>query len=128
MTLVIDSRSQYLSLTAQRSPDDFILPKWRRWITSRLSQEQLQHAQQIAARDLRGLAHEIKNRFGVFTYARGAATVPSALPDPVALMGIYQNIIEQATGQRNLVVIVCWGRSTRECITVESMLKSRSAW
>ena len=37
----------------------------------RLSQEQLQHAQQVAARDLvRGLAHEIKNPLGGL---RGAA-------------------------------------------------------
>jgi two-component system nitrogen regulation sensor histidine kinase GlnL len=37
----------------------------------RLSQEQLQHAQQIAARDLvRGLAHEIKNPLGGYAARR----------------------------------------------------------
>ena len=41
----------------------------------RLSQEQLQHAQQVAARDLvRGLAHEIKNPLGGL---RGAAQLLS---------------------------------------------------
>ncbi|EHC39911.1 Nitrogen regulation protein NR2 [Salmonella enterica subsp. enterica serovar Adelaide str. A4-669] len=63
VTLVIDSRSHILSLTAQRLPDDFILLEMAPMDNQRrLSQEQLQHAQQIAARDLvRGLAHEIKN-------------------------------------------------------------------
>lgn len=64
VTLVIDSRSHILSLTAQRLPDDFILLEMAPMDNQRrLSQEQLQHAQQIAARDLvRGLAHEIKIR------------------------------------------------------------------
>ena len=67
----------------------------------RLSQEQLQHAQQIAARDLvRGLAHEIKNPLGGL---RGAAQLLSkALPDP-ALKEYTQVIIEQADRLRNLV-------------------------
>ena len=67
----------------------------------RLSQEQLQHAQQVAARDLvRGLAHEIKNPLGGL---RGAAQLLSkALPDP-ALMEYTQVIIEQADRLRNLV-------------------------
>ncbi len=72
VTLVIDSRSHILSLTAQRLPDDFILLEMAPMDNQRrLSQEQLQHAQQIAARDLvRGLAHEIKNPLGGL---RGAA-------------------------------------------------------
>ncbi len=63
VTLVIDSRSHILSLTAQRLPDDFILLEMAPMDNQRrLSQEQLQHAQQIAARDLvRGLAHEISS-------------------------------------------------------------------
>ena len=67
----------------------------------RLSQEQLQHAQQIAARDLvRGLAHEIKNPLGGL---RGAAQLLSkALPDP-ALTEYTTVIIEQADRLRNLV-------------------------
>lgn len=75
VTLVIDSRSHILSLTAQRLPDDFILLEMAPMDNQRrLSQEQLQHAQQIAARDLvRGLAHEIKNPLGGL---RGAAHRP----------------------------------------------------
>jgi two-component system nitrogen regulation sensor histidine kinase GlnL len=67
----------------------------------RLSQEQLQHAQQIAARDLvRGLAHEIKNPLGGL---RGAAQLlTKALPDP-ALAEYTNVIIEQADRLRNLV-------------------------
>ncbi|EHC79842.1 Nitrogen regulation protein NR2 [Salmonella enterica subsp. enterica serovar Senftenberg str. A4-543] len=77
VTLVIDSRSHILSLTAQRLPDDFILLEMAPMDNQRrLSQEQLQHAQQIAARDLvRGLAHEIKNPLGGL---RGASKIRSA--------------------------------------------------
>ncbi len=61
VTLVIDGRSHILS-TAQRLPEGLILLEMAPMDNQRrLSQEQLQHAQQIAARDLvRGLAHEIK--------------------------------------------------------------------
>ncbi len=64
VTLVIDGRSHILSLTAQRLPEGFILLEMAPMDNQRrLSQEQLQHAQQVAARDLvRGLAHEIKTR------------------------------------------------------------------
>lgn len=98
VTLVIDSRSHILSLTAQRLPDDFILLEMAPMDNQRrLSQEQLQHAQQIAAR---GLAHEIKNPLGGL---RGAAQLLSkALPDP-ALMEYTKVIIEQADRLRNLV-------------------------
>ncbi len=102
VTLVIDSRSHILSLTAQRLPDDFILLEMAPMDNQRrLSQEQLQHAQQIAARDLvRGLAHEIKNPLGGL---RGAAQLLSkALPDP-ALTEYTKVIIEQADRLRNLV-------------------------
>ena len=72
MTLVIDGRSHILSVTAQRMPDGMILLEMAPMDNQRrLSQEQLQHAQQVAARDLvRGLAHEIKNPLGGL---RGAA-------------------------------------------------------
>ena len=95
VTLVIDGRSHILSLTAQRLPEGMIL------LERRLSQEQLQHAQQIAARDLvRGLAHEIKNPLGGL---RGAAQLlTKALPDP-ALAEYTNVIIEQADRLRNLV-------------------------
>ena len=102
VTLVIDSRSHILSLTAQRLPEGYILLEMAPMDNQRrLSQEQLQHAQQIAARDLvRGLAHEIKNPLGGL---RGAAQLLSkALPDP-ALMEYTKVIIEQADRLRNLV-------------------------
>ncbi|WP_411907145.1 nitrogen regulation protein NR(II), partial [Salmonella enterica] len=102
VTLVIDIRSHILSLTAQRLPDDFILLEMAPMDNPRrLSQEQLQHAQQIAARDrVRGLAHEIKNPLGGL---RGAAQLLSkALPDP-ALTEYNKVIIEQADRLRNLV-------------------------
>nr|VUD29410.1 nitrogen regulation protein NR(II) [Raoultella sp. NCTC 9187] len=92
----------YLSLTAQRLPEGQILLEMAPMDNQRrLSQEQLQHAQQIAARDLvRGLAHEIKNPLGGL---RGAAQLLSkALPDP-ALMEYTNVIIEQADRLRNLV-------------------------
>lgn len=102
VTLVIDGRSHILSLTAQRLPEGLILLEMAPMDNQRrLSQEQLQHAQQIAARDLvRGLAHEIKNPLGGL---RGAAQLlTKALPDP-ALAEYTNVIIEQADRLRNLV-------------------------
>lgn len=102
VTLVIDGRSHILSLTVQKLPDGLILLEMAPMDNQRrLSQEQLQHAQQIAARDLvRGLAHEIKNPLGGL---RGAAQLLGrALPDPT--LAEYTNvIIEQADRLRNLV-------------------------
>ncbi|PIJ42354.1 nitrogen regulation protein NR(II) [Tatumella sp. OPLPL6] len=102
VTLVVDGRAHTLALTAQPLPDQQILLEMAPMDNQRrLSQEQLQHAQQIAARDLvRGLAHEIKNPLGGL---RGAAQLLSkALPDPV--LKEYTNvIIEQADRLRNLV-------------------------
>ncbi|MGC6389439.1 nitrogen regulation protein NR(II) [Ewingella sp. S1.OA.A_B6] len=102
VTLVVDGRAHVLSLTAQAQPDGFILVELAPMDNQRrLSQEQLQHAQQVAARDLiRGLAHEIKNPLGGL---RGAAQLLSrALPDP-ALLEYTKVIIEQADRLRNLV-------------------------
>ncbi len=102
VTLVIDGRSHILSLTAQRLPEGLILLEMAPMDNQRrLSQEQLQHAQQVAARDLvRGLAHEIKNPLGGL---RGAAQLlTKALPDP-ALTEYTNVIIEQADRLRNLV-------------------------
>ncbi|XMR34557.1 nitrogen regulation protein NR(II) [Escherichia coli] len=102
VTLVIDGRSHILSVTAQRMPDGMILLEMAPMDNQRrLSQEQLQHAQQVAARDLvRGLAHEIKNPLGGL---RGAAQLLSkALPDP-SLLEYTKVIIEQADRLRNLV-------------------------
>ncbi|BDH47743.1 two-component system sensor histidine kinase NtrB [Salmonella enterica subsp. enterica serovar Choleraesuis] len=102
VTLVIDGRSHILSLTAQRMADGQILLELSPLDNQRrLSQEQLQQAQQVAARDLvRGLAHEIKNPLGGL---RGAAQLLSkALPDP-SLLEYTKIIIEQADRLRNLV-------------------------
>ncbi len=102
VTLVVDGRAHILSLTAQSLAEGFILLELAPMDNQRrLSQEQLQHAQQVAARDLvRGLAHEIKNPLGGL---RGAAQLlAKALPDP-ALLEYTQVIIEQADRLRNLV-------------------------
>ncbi|NMP29392.1 nitrogen regulation protein NR(II) [Rahnella sp. SAP-1] len=102
VTLVVDGRAHIMSLTAQALPEGYILIELAPMDNQRrLSQEQLQHAQQVAARDLiRGLAHEIKNPLGGL---RGAAQLLSkALPDP-ALLEYTKVIIEQADRLRNLV-------------------------
>jgi len=102
VTLVVDSRSHIMSLTAQRLPDGLILLEMSPMDNQRrLSQEQLQHAQQVAARDLvRGLAHEIKNPLGGL---RGAAQLLArAFPTP-GLTEYTNVIIEQADRLRNLV-------------------------
>ncbi len=102
VTLVVDSRAHILSITAQRLPDNLILLEMVTMDSQRrLSQEQIQHAQQIAARDLvRGLAHEIKNPLGGI---RGAAQLlAKALPDK-ALQDYTDVIIEQADRLRSLV-------------------------
>lgn len=102
VTLVVDGRAHILSLTAQELPEGHILIELAPMDNQRsLSQEQLQHAQQSAARDLvRSLAHEIKNPLGGL---RGAAQLlAKALPDP-ALTEYTKVIIEQADRLRNLV-------------------------
>ncbi|SFN58193.1 two-component system, NtrC family, nitrogen regulation sensor histidine kinase GlnL [Izhakiella capsodis] len=102
VTLVVDSRAHIMSLTAQRLPDGLILLEMAPMDNQRrLSQEQLQKAQLVAARDLvRGLAHEIKNPLGGL---RGAAQLlAKALPDRT-LTEYTQVIIEQADRLRNLV-------------------------
>ena len=102
VTIVVDGRAHIMSLTAQTFPDQKILLEMAPMDNQRrLSQEQIQHAQQVAARDLvRGLAHEIKNPLGGL---RGAAQLLSrALPDP-SLNEYTKVIIEQADRLRNLV-------------------------
>lgn len=102
VTLEVDGREHILSLTAQRLPEETILMELAPMDNQRrLSQEQLQYAQQVAARDLvRDLAHEIKNPLGGL---RGAAQLlAKALPDP-ALTEYTKVIIEQADRLRNLV-------------------------
>lgn len=102
VTLVVNNRMHALSLSAQPVSGDFILLELTPLDSHRrITQEQLQQAQQAAARDLvRGLAHEIKNPLGGL---RGAAQLLSrALPDP-ALQEYTQVIIEQADRLRALV-------------------------
>lgn len=102
VTLVVDSRAHIMAVTAQRLPDNLILLEMVTMDSQRrLSQEQIQQAQQIAARDLvRGLAHEIKNPLGGI---RGAAQLlAKALPDK-ALHDYTDVIIEQADRLRSLV-------------------------
>ncbi|AKH90477.1 nitrogen regulation protein NR(II) [Edwardsiella tarda] len=100
--LVVDSQPHVMTLTAQPLHEGLMMLELATLDSQRrLSQEQLQHAQQVAARDLvRGLAHEIKNPLGGL---RGAAQLLArALPDP-ALTEYTQVIIEQADRLRNLV-------------------------
>ncbi|MBK5074796.1 nitrogen regulation protein NR(II) [Budviciaceae bacterium CWB-B4] len=102
VTMVVDSHLHVLTLSAQLLADEHILMELSALDNHRrLSQEQLQHSQQIAARELvRGLAHEIKNPLGGL---RGAAQLlAKALPDP-GLVEYTKVIIEQADRLRNLV-------------------------
>ncbi|WP_237385797.1 nitrogen regulation protein NR(II) [Xenorhabdus sp. Sc-CR9] len=100
--LVINNHSHVMSLSAQPISEQFILLELAPMDSQRrLSQEQIQQAQQAAARELvRGLAHEIKNPLGGL---RGAAQLlAKALPEPY-LREYTQVIIEQADRLRVLV-------------------------
>ncbi|OTA16208.1 two-componenent sensor PilS [Xenorhabdus beddingii] len=100
--LVINNHPHVMSLSAQPISEQFILLELAPMDSQRrLSQEQIQQAQQAAARELvRGLAHEIKNPLGGL---RGAAQLlAKALPDP-SLREYTQVIIEQADRLRSLV-------------------------
>lgn len=102
VNLVINDQLYVLSLTAQLLLTGEILIEMTPLNNhKRLTQEQLQQAQQLAARELiRGLAHEIKNPLGGL---RGAAQLLSKeLPDN-QLQDYTQIIIEQADRLRNLV-------------------------
>ncbi len=126
VTLVIDGRSHILSVTAQRMPDGMILLEMAPMDNQRrLSQEQLQHAQQVAARDLvRGLAHEIKNPLGGL---RGAAQLLSkALPDP-SLLEYTKGLSNRRTGCE-IWSTVCWGRSCPVRALPKVFTKWLNAW
>ncbi|MHC5567894.1 nitrogen regulation protein NR(II) [Proteus mirabilis] len=100
--LVINNQSHTMSLSAQPISEQHILLELAPMDSQRrLSQEQIQQAQQMAARELvRGLAHEIKNPLGGL---RGAAQLlAKSLPDP-ALTEYTQVIIKQADRLRALV-------------------------
>ncbi len=75
MTLVIDGRSHILSVTAQRMPDGVILLEMAPMDNQRrLSQEQLQHAQQVAARHLVAAWHmRLKIRLAVYVARRSCS-------------------------------------------------------
>ena len=102
VNLVINDELHILSLTAQLLPNGQILLEMAPLNNhKRLSQEQLQQAQQSAARDLiRGLAHEIKNPLGGL---RGAAQLLSRQLPKNELQDYTKIIIEQADRLRNLV-------------------------
>lgn len=102
VNLVIHEQLYVLSLTAQQFDKHFILIEMTPLNNhKRLSQEQLQHAQQTAARDLvRGLAHEIKNPLGGL---RGAAQLLARELPQNELQEYTTLIIEQADRLRNLV-------------------------
>lgn len=102
VTLVVDGRAHILSLTAQALPEGYILVELAPMDNQRrLSQEQLQHAQQVAARDLvRGLAHEIKNPLGGL---RGAAQLLEREIDDDGIREYTTVIIREADRLQNLV-------------------------
>lgn len=100
--LIIHNQRYIFSVTAQRLSEERILIEMMPLDNQKkLSQEQLQQAQQLAARELvRGLAHEIKNPLGGL---RGAAQLlGKALTDP-ALQEYTEMIMAQADRLRNLV-------------------------
>ncbi|OCG01507.1 nitrogen regulation protein NR(II) [Gilliamella sp. wkB112] len=100
--LVVNNELNILSLTAQSLENGRILIEMAPLNNhKRLSQEQLQQAQQSAARELvRGLAHEIKNPLGGL---RGAAQLLSRELPNNELQDYTKIIIEQADRLRNLV-------------------------
>lgn len=105
VTLVVENEPRSVEVTVLALYDQqeqFALMELRKIDQQkRISQEQQQHAQQLAARDLvRGLAHEIKNPLGGL---RGAAQLlEKALPDE-QLKEYTGIIIAQADRLRNLV-------------------------
>ena len=102
VNLVVNNELHILSLTAQLLTNGHVLIEMAPLNNhKRLSQEQLQQAQQSAARELvRGLAHEIKNPLGGL---RGAAQLLSRELPKNELQDYTQIIIEQADRLRNLV-------------------------
>ncbi|WP_392558672.1 nitrogen regulation protein NR(II) [Orbus mooreae] len=102
VNIVIHDQLYVLSLTAQQFNRDSILIEMTPLNNhKRLSQEQIQQAQQVAARDLvRGLAHEIKNPLGGL---RGAAQLLARELPQNELQDYTKLIIEQADRLRNLV-------------------------
>lgn len=102
VNLVINGQLYVFALTAQTVNNGNILIEMAPLNNQkRLSQEQLQQAQQAAARELiRGLAHEIKNPLGGL---RGAAQLLSRELPQNELQEYTKIIIAQADRLRNLV-------------------------
>jgi PAS/PAC sensor signal transduction histidine kinase (EC 2.7.13.3) len=126
VTLVIDGRSHILSLTAQRLPEGLILLEMAPMDNQRrLSQEQLQHAQQIAARDLvRGLAHEIKNPLGGL---RGAAQLLTKALPTLRWQSTPTLLLSRPTACV-IWLTVFLGRSSRACTSLKAFIKWRNGW
>ena len=105
VTLVVEGEPRLVELSATPMADHeqrLLVVELRKIDQQKkISQEQQQHAQQLAAKELvRGLAHEIKNPLGGL---RGAAQLlQKELPDP-ALREYTGIIIEQADRLRVLV-------------------------
>lgn len=105
VTLVVEGEPRLVELSATPMLDQglrrLVLELRKIDQQKKISQEQQQHAQQLAAKELvRGLAHEIKNPLGGL---RGAAQLlQRELPDP-ALREYTGIIIEQADRLRVLV-------------------------
>ncbi|RKS85916.1 PAS/PAC sensor signal transduction histidine kinase [Orbus hercynius] len=102
VNIVVNTQLYVLSLTAQQFNHHSIIIEMTPLNNhKKLSQEQLQQAQQTAARELvRGLAHEIKNPLGGL---RGAAQLLSKELPQNELQDYTRLIIEQADRLRNLV-------------------------
>lgn len=102
VNLVINGQLYVFALTAQTvSHGNILIEMTPLNNQKRLSQEQLQQAQQAAARELiRGLAHEIKNPLGGL---RGAAQLLSRELPQNELQEYTKIIIAQADRLRNLV-------------------------
>lgn len=102
VNVVINTQYHSLSITAQPLNAEHILLELIPLNThKRLSHEQLQNAQQHAAKELiRRLAHEIKNPLGGL---RGAAQLLAKELKSSPLVEYTQLIIEQADRLRNLV-------------------------
>ncbi|XKM13621.1 nitrogen regulation protein NR(II) [Orbaceae bacterium ac157xtp] len=102
VNIVVHGQLYVMSVTAHPFNQDQILVEMTPLNNhKRLSQEQLQQAQQSAARELvRGLAHEIKNPLGGL---RGAAQLLAKELPQNELQEYTTLIIEQADRLRNLV-------------------------
>ncbi|SLU21124.1 nitrogen regulation protein NR(II) [Klebsiella pneumoniae] len=95
VTLVIDGRSHILSLTAQRLPEGFILLEMAPMDNQRrLSQEQLQHAQQVAERVVKLVSMELPDN--VKLIRDYDPSLPELPHDPDQIEQVLLNIVRNA--------------------------------